>query len=243
VAKLTRAMTQPVYDAAPQFVDRCLRLDDSLFTPGRAIWSLAVCQDLHARFVGQPDTSKDTFENKFRRQLAEAPPATIQLAAELLFVHLLAARQVLFDTKRSLIQHVLGWSAQPVAFPEQLLPALRDGLASTGMAFLTYRPQQLALLLEFTNVKYKLSKGEWNRPDLYQLVTFATTFGSKSGALVSFVPSGAKELPSLRVGEVVVNHVAWPADPALTPEAAASAFIDSAGSWLGQVASDRRPAC
>jgi 5-methylcytosine-specific restriction enzyme B len=75
VAKLTRAITQPVYDAAQQFVDRCLRVDDSLFTPGRAIWSLAVCEDLHARFVGQPDSSKDTFENKFRRQLAEAPPA------------------------------------------------------------------------------------------------------------------------------------------------------------------------
>lgn len=65
------------YAAAEQFVDRALRSDDSLFTPGQSIWSTENLDDLQRRFVLQPDESSDPFDVKFRRQLEGAPAPTV----------------------------------------------------------------------------------------------------------------------------------------------------------------------
>lgn len=147
--RVSRSSMEPVYEAARRFVESALQADGSLFTPGRAVWSPAVLDDLYARFVENPDTTGDSFEAKFQRQLLNAPPLTIQLAGELLFVHFLASRQVGLARKRSLIEAVLSWSPQPVTIPEDMLPALKDGVAMPGMAFNTYRPMLLWFLLDF----------------------------------------------------------------------------------------------
>ena len=97
-----------IYAAAARFVDAALRHDDSLFTPGVAIWTGANLDDLHARFVAKPDESSDAFLGKFQRQLAGAPDATIQLAAEALYVHFLIA-SMSGAAKRAVIEPVLGW--------------------------------------------------------------------------------------------------------------------------------------
>ena len=67
---------EAVYEAAEHWVDAALRRDDSLFTPGEPIWSLANLTDFHERFAGQPDDSKDPFFTKFERQLHGSPPQT-----------------------------------------------------------------------------------------------------------------------------------------------------------------------
>ena len=81
-----------VYHAAELWITCALRDDDSLFTPGRPIWSEAVIDDLYARFVEHPDTGTRSFEDKFKDQLSDASPETIQLAGELLYVHSRAGR-------------------------------------------------------------------------------------------------------------------------------------------------------
>src|SRR5262249_2641804 len=111
---------------------------------------------LHSRFVQQPDRAKDTFENKFRRQLAGAPANTIQLAAEMLFVYFLASDQVSFSGKKSLITEVLSWSPEPAAFPGELEAALNDGIGDPGVAFNTKRPMLLWFLLDFASAWKRL---------------------------------------------------------------------------------------
>jgi MoxR-like ATPase len=141
---------QPFYAAARRFVDAALRADDSMFTPGRPIWTLANVEDLYRRFAEELDTSNDSFENKFRRELQGAPPEIYQLAGELIYVHLLiAAGTIGYEAKRGLITRVLNWSPTPVAIPADFDQALRHGLARVGTAFLTYRPFQLGFLLNF----------------------------------------------------------------------------------------------
>ena len=76
---------EAVYGAARRVVDAGLRMDGSIFTPGAAIWTLDRAEDLYRRFVQQPDTSSASFEQKLRRQLEGAPPATFQAMGELLF--------------------------------------------------------------------------------------------------------------------------------------------------------------
>lgn len=138
-----------LYAMARRFVDSALRRDDSLFTPGVPIWSSAGFEDLHRRFVEQPDTSADTFENKLRRQLSGAPPRTVQLAAELLYVHLMLPMGIKGETKRQLLQRVLAWSTSPVEIPSDLAASLDQGLVRVGTAYSAGRPFQLRFLIDF----------------------------------------------------------------------------------------------
>ena len=90
MARYNHPQTDSTYAAAQRWVDAALKSDDSLFTPGEAVWSPAVMDDLCERFVQHPDLSSDDFLTKFNRQLAgddPADPATVQLAGELLFIH------------------------------------------------------------------------------------------------------------------------------------------------------------
>src|SRR4051794_24181954 len=114
------------YEAAARWVVSALRNDDSLFTPGIAIWTADNLDDLHARFVAKPDDSSDAFLGKFRRQLSEAPDATIQLAAEALYIHFLIA-WMSGAAKRAVIEPVLGWMREPVTIPPDLSVALDHG--------------------------------------------------------------------------------------------------------------------
>lgn len=148
-----------VYEAAQRFADAALRHDDSLFTPGYPVWTQATVDDLYERFVQHPDSSDDTFMAKFRRQLAEAPAETVQLAAELLYVHLLIARDIQGKTKREVIDTVLSWSPTRVSIPNDLAHALDQGIATVGVAFKTGRPFQLWYLIEFLR-KWKAMSAE-----------------------------------------------------------------------------------
>jgi 5-methylcytosine-specific restriction protein B len=140
---------EDIYRPGERFVDAALRRDDSLFTPDEPVWSLAVLEDLHRRFVERPDDSSDSFETKLSRQLAGAPSPTIQLMAEMLFVHLLLPIDIRAETKRQTIATVLGWSPAPLALPADLSSALERGFVHTGVAYNTYHPQQLAFLVDF----------------------------------------------------------------------------------------------
>ena len=140
-----------VYKAAEHWIDVALRRDDSLFTPGKPIWSLANLTDFHERFAGQPDDSKDTFLAKFERQLHGAPAQTYQLAAEILYLTYLIVypRTIGGDKKRENINRVLSWCETPIAFPDNLVEAQDSGFVNPGPAFGVSLPAHIQLIAEF----------------------------------------------------------------------------------------------
>ena len=77
------------------------------------------------------------------------------------------------------------------------------------------------------DVKYKILSGEWPRPDLYQLVAFATGFRSSEGILVHFASSDEYQLPSVRVGDVQLHAASWGANKEISPEEALGALAVS----------------
>ena len=88
----TEDRVHKVYDAAQQWVDQALRTDDSLFTPGKKIWCSQWLEELHQRFLNNPDESKDSFLDKLQRQLKGlegCPPEVYQLMGEALYVYFL----------------------------------------------------------------------------------------------------------------------------------------------------------
>ena len=139
-----------IYEVAQRFIDATLKNNDSLFTPGKEVWSTTVIDDLYERFIEKPDESSDSFEVKFKRQLEGAPAATFQLAAEMVYFHLMPSVSTTGDTKRRLVDEILSWMPDPaVKIPSDSAGLLDDGIWSTGVAFHTHRPHQLWFLLSF----------------------------------------------------------------------------------------------
>ena len=145
-----------VYAAAATWVERALKADDSLFTPGQAIWTRANLGELRRRFLDQPDVSGDDFYAKLERQLAGTRPEVYQLMAEVVFVHFLiiwpeGSGGMRGDTKARNINRILEWSRDPVTIPASLVAALERGIARPGQFFLSAgRPEQLGFLIELT---------------------------------------------------------------------------------------------
>ncbi|WP_280456211.1 hypothetical protein [Nocardia brasiliensis] len=78
---------------------RCLVNDDSLFTPGRAIWTPEHLAELHRAYVDAPDASGGSFVAKLEHQLAKVGPHARQLFAELYALNVLPLVNLLPATK------------------------------------------------------------------------------------------------------------------------------------------------
>ncbi|GEM_PF-680799 len=188
--RVTNPDAERVYAAAQRFIDHALRADDSLFTPGTAIWTPAVLDDLHRRSVEQSEESSDTFEAKLRRQLrgemlsppVDAPPETYQLAGELLYLHYLPARGITAATKRRAIATVLQWSPSPVAIPADLDQALDGGITIASRFYKLGKWFQLSFLLEFARRWKGLARAEQERllsdPWAFKALTGTIPIGS-----------------------------------------------------------------
>jgi 5-methylcytosine-specific restriction enzyme B len=140
---------QPVYDAAARWRDRCL-LDERALFADRAGAALADAQTLVRDFVEQPDEGKDDFLTKLQGQLGRSPASAVQLAAELLYVHLLIARAdaVSGSRKREIVQRVLSFAADTAPMPAGLAAVLDAGLVRPGQAFNSLRWRQFGYLIE-----------------------------------------------------------------------------------------------
>lgn len=124
---------------------------DSLFTPGYPVWTLSAARDFEDRFITRGDTGKDSFVVKLKKQLDGAPRATVQLAAELLYVYLLppVPQRIGLATKRHLLAETLACSPESVDVSADLDSALGLGFAGTGAAYNTSRFYQLSYLIHF----------------------------------------------------------------------------------------------
>ncbi len=138
-----------LYAAAQRVIEAGLASDDSAFTPGRPVWTKTTADDLCQRFVNAPELGGASFAEKLGRQLVDAPPETIQLAAELVYLHLLAPNDFGGAAKRELLSTVLAISPQPIHVPSDLDGALDGGFGRAGTAYRTYRDRQLAWLVRF----------------------------------------------------------------------------------------------
>lgn len=135
MARRAEAEKAGVYAAAQQWVDAALRSDDSLFTPGKAVWTLETLDDLHYRFSA-PDEGTGGFWHRLEQQLADAPSKTVQLAAEAFYIRLLIDNARLkATTKREQIRHILSWADTNITLPDYISQVLGTGICDPGTAF------------------------------------------------------------------------------------------------------------
>ncbi len=143
---------ETVYDAAEVWVERGLRTDDSLFTPGQSIWTLELLAELYRRFLDRPDESKETFFSKLERQLAGSAPDVHQLMAEVLYVYFVVDRRRNSTDVQARLNEVLGWSDETVAIPPEMVAGLTPGLGRGGQGFHGgNRPFNVGFIIEFAS--------------------------------------------------------------------------------------------
>ena len=115
-----RADAEYTYAAATEWVNRALRYQDSLFTPGKAIWTAELLSELRTRFLDRPDDTKDPFYDKVRRQLAGSEPDVFQLMAEVFyFVSLIVWRGQFKATTK--LDRIKGLLLEDVEIPSHLV--------------------------------------------------------------------------------------------------------------------------
>ena len=118
---------------------RCCGVTDACLRTGHCSTTAPVdcCADGQALvrdFVEHPVIGADDFITKLRGQLDRSSVSTVQLAAELLFIHLLIARSdtVSGRRKREIVQSVLGFTDGTASLPVDLAVALDSGLVRPG---------------------------------------------------------------------------------------------------------------
>ncbi len=146
--RITANGTEKVYQAAALWVERALKSDDSLFTPGEAIWSSKWLGELRERFLNAPDKSGDSSIEKFRRQLAGAPPQVYVLLAEVLYFYFLIVTTKSSNNEQEKIEEILRLSPQTVSIPQDLIASLTPGIASPGAFFYLGQHFHLGFLIE-----------------------------------------------------------------------------------------------
>jgi MoxR-like ATPase len=133
MAKVVQRDSDKLYAVAEEFVSRCLRADDSLFTPRERVWTAEHLAELRHRVVDDPDESEESFLLKLEGKLADAPVPVVQLAAELLFVHQLPMYEVRGDKKRSNVGAVLSLATGLLEIPPRLAESLDQGIVNYGI--------------------------------------------------------------------------------------------------------------
>ena len=164
-SKKTHQGAERVYVAAEKWIDCALRNDDSLFTPGKPIWSRDCLVELRDRFLERPDVGEGNFYQKLETQLEGCSAGAYQLMAEVLYVHLLFISKggMRGDTKKEGVEQVLGWGAPLSTVPGDLVNALSPGLGGVGQRFFSARPFHVGFIIEFVDQWKKLEQNEWNR--------------------------------------------------------------------------------
>ena len=205
---------ESVYAAVEAWVGRALRSDDSLFTPGRAIWAAEWLDELRRRFLDSPDTAPGVAViDKLERQLEGATPEACQLMGEVMYVHLLVPSNMKRATKQAQIEKILGWSPETVAVPSDLLAGLDKGIANIGSAH-NHRPFYLGCIIEFAAAWKRQHVDErlhmLDDPWAFKEFVMGLSFESK---LLSFVSTNLQQLalmhlahPNTFSGIVSVDH-------------------------------------
>ena len=164
-SKKTHQGAERVYVAAEKWIDCALRNDDSLFTPGKPIWSRDCLAELRDRYLERPDVGEGGFYQKLETQLGGCSAGAYQLMAEVLYVHLLFISEggMLGDTKKKRVEQVLDWGAPLSAVPGDLVNGLSPGLGGPGRRFFSDRPFLVGFIIEFVDQWKKLEHCEWDR--------------------------------------------------------------------------------
>lgn len=153
MAKLStkyRPGVERIYPVCERFRRDCLAADRALFDSDRVVWTAATAADFNDRFVEAPKGT-GRFMDQYRAQLHDAPPETVQYAAELLYLYLLIVEPAAISgvKKRELIAEVADWGPGLDPLDPELDTALDYGLVHPGTFYMSRGYRQISHHAQF----------------------------------------------------------------------------------------------
>lgn len=148
---MNRPNAPHVEHAAATILQDCLRLDGSILTPGRPIWTPENLAELQDRYVNAPDPSAKKFADKLAIQLAGATAEARQLFAEIYILNLLPTNNFRAETKTAYITDVLAPLQPPVGLTPDVVRAFSGGVFNGGRAWSSRGWAQLSFLIQFAD--------------------------------------------------------------------------------------------
>jgi hypothetical protein len=140
-----------IYEVAERVVEGPLRDGTALFSSSEQLWRGSPVEQLHEAIV-EAERDDETLEEFLERSLDDCSDELLQLAAELLYVHLLAPASTTVDpeTKRQHIEQLLGGMQESIEVPDELQTALDTGVMAADVEFDdTHRESMFRYLVEF----------------------------------------------------------------------------------------------
>ncbi|MFC0681782.1 McrB family protein [Lysobacter korlensis] len=125
---------EEVIHVAGVFVDRALVAGESVFAPGRLLWTESVITELEQTFVAATTTPGVTFTEQLAVQLAPASDDAKLLMAELVTLQLLPASTDSIGARKKAerVEAVLQLMSHPVQIPEEISAAFASGAFNPG---------------------------------------------------------------------------------------------------------------
>ncbi len=136
-----------IREASALFVERGLRNGESVFVPGRAIWTRPVVDELSAAFLGAPDAPGSSFPDKVSAQLANASDDARLLMAELVAWQLLPSVSLGEHAKLARVDGVLALMHERVEIPHEIRTAFTGGVYRPGQRMSTQLHKALEVII------------------------------------------------------------------------------------------------
>lgn len=190
-----------------------------------------------------PDRSSEVWQPTFDLacRIIRATGQSIALGNSSGQSFLLRTPSIIEDGIREILSHHLSALVNVSKRPKTLIP---ETLSANPDLVLdpsseSIRPPTVLLDDGFIvgDVKYKKSDGKWYRPDLSQLVFFASSYESKAGFLINF----ATEIQLIKnfdaeIGNIPYRMISWDTNLADPAEAEAK-FVDEVKEWISKILS------
>jgi hypothetical protein len=150
MAKISIHPIEEILNTANQWKLDCLIKNGSIFSSEK-LWTLQNIAEFENYFSNNPIIGNDkTFYQKLKSQLKNSPPEIKQLASELLYVILLFPRKITSTRKAEDVALIWSWSGKNLreSFPN-LENSFAEGVGSTGMAYNSYRSEELVFFTKW----------------------------------------------------------------------------------------------
>lgn len=142
---------EQVIKAAGLVVERGLVASESIFSPGRLIWTSKVVGELSARFAGTESAPGTSFVEQLQGQLDGASDDAKLLMSELVALQLLPVSTDVIGAlkKAERVESVLTLMQHPVQIPTDIREAFKFGAFHPGTRMLTMLGAALTILVNF----------------------------------------------------------------------------------------------
>ena len=153
------ADAEEVVKAAGIFIDRALVAGESVFSPGRVLWTEATLTELEVTFIAATSVPGLTFTEQLATQLAGVSDDAKLLMAELVALQLLPASTDAIGAKRKAerVEAVLQLMGRPVQIPAEILHAFGFGSFNPGTRMSSALGAAMTIVVNFAAAWTRLS--------------------------------------------------------------------------------------